>query len=339
MTPERFHEITSRYAQLKIALIGDIALDRYLHIDASLAAVSLETGLAVHNVTEVRPQPGAGGNVLANLSALGPAALVAVGWSGNDGEGLELRRTLHVLGVDLMHFLSCRDRMTFTYTKPLIIRPGQLPEELSRIDIRSRTPTPREVEDEIIERLCLAAEDADVTVAMDQVPEPQTGVLTHRVKAALADVARSFPDKIFIADSRTSIGDYRDVRIKANRAEVAHHFDVPPETADIPQLALRWSDQLGQDVFVTMGEDGVVVASKGVATHVPGVPVEPPIDIVGAGDTVLGGIAMALAAGATAVEAAEMGNLGAAVTIKKIGTTGTANIDELRAVFERQPKA
>jgi rfaE bifunctional protein kinase chain/domain len=329
---QRLKALTSRYAALRVVLVGDIALDRYLHIDPLLAETSLETGLPVHNVTAVRAQPGAGGNVLANLAALGPRSLTAVGFSGDDGEGFELRRALEAIGVDLRHFLVRHDRATFTYTKPLVIRAGRLPEELSRLDIRSRTPTPTALEDEIVARLAEAVREADVIVAMDQVPEPGSGALTRRVKAELAALAARYPEKVFMADSRTSIGDFRDVRIKVNRSELARHFGVAEEGADMAALARRWAAQIGRDVFVTLGEDGILAASKDEVAALPGVPVEPPIDICGAGDAVLAGIAMALGAGATIAEAAEMGNLAGAIVVKKIGTTGTATVAELAAL-------
>ena len=63
-------------------------------------------------------------------------------------------------------------------------------------------------------------------------------------------------------------------------------------------------------------------------------PVEPPIDIVGAGDSVLAGLAMALGAGAAPAEAAELGNLAGGVVVKKIGTTGTADVEELAEMRE-----
>jgi rfaE bifunctional protein kinase chain/domain len=334
MTPKRLREITSRYRRVRVVLVGDVALDRYLHIDPSLQETSLETHLPVHNVVKVRPQPGGGGNVLANLAALRPEKVIAVGFCGQDGEGLELRRGLEALGVDLSLFITTPRRMTFTYTKPLLIRPGRPPEELSRLDIRSRTPTDAALQAAIIRHLCAAAAKADVIVAMDQVPEPRNGVLTRRVKNALMKLARRRPRKVFLADSRTSIGDFRDVRIKVNRAELLRHFGAGDE-ADIQALALRWSDEIGRDVFVTLGERGILAASGGVVRHVPGIRVEPPIDIVGAGDTVLAHVAMALGAGASAVEAAELGCLAAGVVIKKIGTTGTASAKELAAALKR----
>ena len=210
MTPDRFEFITSAYARLRVVLVGDIALDRYLEIDPALAETSIETGLPVRNVVRVRPQPGAGGNVLANLAALGPKTLAAVGLCGDDGEGAEIRGALAKMGVDLTHFLPRPDRMTFTYTKPLLVHADRPPEELSRLDLRSRTPVPEELEDEMIGGLGAAAADADVVVAMDQVPDPGCGVLTRRVRTELAALARAYPQKVFIADSRTSIAEFAD---------------------------------------------------------------------------------------------------------------------------------
>lgn len=333
MTPDRFESITSAYARLRVVLVGDIALDRYLEIDPALAETSIETGLPVRNVVRVRPQPGAGGNVLANLAALGPKTLAAVGLCGDDGEGAELRGALAEMGVDLTHFLARPDRMTFTYTKPLLVHADRPPEELSRLDLRSRTPVPEELEDEMIGGLGAAAADADVVVAMDQVPDPGCGVLTRRVRTELAALARAYPQKVFIADSRTSIAEFADVRIKVNALELVQRFGAAEQGADLGALAARWSNELGHDVFVTLGEDGVVAAAGDDVTHVPGIPADPPIDSVGAGDSVLASIAMALGAGATPAEAAELGNLAAAVTVRKIGTTGTATVEELAGML------
>ena len=69
MTPERLSAIGARYAGLKIAVVGDYCLDRYLEINPDRIETSIETGLPVHNVERVRPQPGAAGTILSNLAA------------------------------------------------------------------------------------------------------------------------------------------------------------------------------------------------------------------------------------------------------------------------------
>src|ERR1043166_649769 len=120
MTPERFHTITSRYEKLRIAVVGDFCLDRYLEIDPAKAEVSIETGLPVHNVVNVRAQPGAAGTILNNLVALGVGEIFPVGFCGEDGEGYELKRALEAKpGVKLSQFIQTTERRTFTYCKPL----------------------------------------------------------------------------------------------------------------------------------------------------------------------------------------------------------------------------
>ena len=77
-----------------MAVVGDFCLDRYLEIDPEKQEISIETGLAVHNVVNVRNQPGGAGTILNNLVALGVGEIYPVGFSGEDGEGYELRRAL-----------------------------------------------------------------------------------------------------------------------------------------------------------------------------------------------------------------------------------------------------
>src|SRR5258708_5532916 len=125
MTPERLREIAARYAQLRIAVIGDFCLDRYLEIDPARAETSIETDLPVYNVVTVRAQPGAAGTILNNLVALGVGEIFPVGFCGEDGEGYELLRALRSrAGVNVDHFLQTPERRTFTYCKPLIVAAG-----------------------------------------------------------------------------------------------------------------------------------------------------------------------------------------------------------------------
>ncbi len=94
MKAQRFAAITECYSRLKIAVVGDFFLDRYLHIDPAKTEISIETGLPVYNVVEVRSQPGAAGTIVNNLVALGIGQIHAVGFCGDDGEGYELRQAL-----------------------------------------------------------------------------------------------------------------------------------------------------------------------------------------------------------------------------------------------------
>ena len=81
-------------------------------------------------------------------------------------------------------------------------------------------------------------------------------------------------------------------------------------------------------VFATRGADGMLVTDP-EPTVVPGVALEGPTDPTGAGDSATAGAVLALAAGATAPEAALVGNLVASITVQQLATTGTAQPEEV----------
>ena len=83
MDPNRFKTITRKYRGLGIAVVGDFCLDRYLEIDPSKREGSIETGLPVHNVVNVRAQPGGAGTIVNNLAALGIGRIYPIGFSGD----------------------------------------------------------------------------------------------------------------------------------------------------------------------------------------------------------------------------------------------------------------
>src|SRR5258705_11469198 len=105
--------------KLKIALLGDLFLDRYLDIDVSLDEPSVETGLTAYQIARVRNAPGALGTVMNNLAALGVGLLVPTTVIGDDGHGYDLLREVRRLPTDVSHILCSPVRLTPTYTKPM----------------------------------------------------------------------------------------------------------------------------------------------------------------------------------------------------------------------------
>src|SRR5438094_7425265 len=117
LTGTSLKNILNRIPCLKLAVVGDLFLDRYLDLDASLTEPSLETGLDAYQVVRVRSYPGAAGTVINNLAALGVGRVCPVAIIGNDGEGYELRQALEALRVVDDHWLyTTSDRRTPTYT-------------------------------------------------------------------------------------------------------------------------------------------------------------------------------------------------------------------------------
>jgi rfaE bifunctional protein kinase chain/domain len=334
VNPERFQALTERYAGLRLAVVGDFCLDRYLEIDPAKQETSLETGLAVHNVIAVRSQPGGAGTILNNLAALGVGEILPVGFAGEDGEGYELLRALKAWrGVNLEHFVQTPGRRTFTYCKPLVIEPGKPPVELNRLDSKNWTPTPPDAQARLVASLEALAPRVDAVILLDQVDAPETGVVTARLLEAVRAIAKEQPARLILGDSRRGLRGWPPVSLKMNRAELAaltgERADLPLES--IKSLVAKLARENGHHVFVTLSEQGILGASpSGEVEHLPALPVRGEIDIVGAGDAVTANLAAALAAGATLREAITLANAAASIVIHQLGTTGTASVEQMR---------
>jgi rfaE bifunctional protein kinase chain/domain len=332
MKRERFIEITERFDRLRIAVVGDYFLDRYLHIDPSKHETSIETALPVYNVIEVRSQPGAAGTILNNLAALGVGEIHAIGFCGDDGEGYELRRALAKCpGVSLEHFLTTALRRTPVYCKPLIIEHDSPPRELNRLDSKNWTSTPPEIEAELARRLHDVIKQVDAVILLDQVDSPGTGVVTDLLERELSSALASNPRVIALADSRRGLRDFPPMGFKMNSAELARMAGAPVVSVDaVSRHAARLAERNRHSVFVTLAELGIVGAdATGHAEHVPAHTVRGEIDIVGAGDAVTANLVAALAAGADHKNAMELGMAAASIVIHQLGTTGTASIAQL----------
>lgn len=330
MTRRDLKAFLDRFPDLSILVVGDFFLDRYLVIDPALAERSLETGLEARQVTEIRNSPGAAGTVTSNLRALGAGQVRALGAIGEDGQGYDLKAGLRATGVDVRDLIETRGRFTPTYTKPILKTTG---EEMERLDIKNRTPTPEGLEARIIEALEKALPEVQGVIALDQVQERDCGVVTDRVREALARLAEAYPEVVFFADSRTRIGEFRNVIAKPNREEAVRaafpgHAG-PVDRGRLEACIRSFSERTGRPVYLTLGPDGILCDDTERIHHIPGIAVPGPVDTVGAGDSVSAGVVSALCAGASYPEAGLVGALVASVTIQQIGTTGTASPEQV----------
>jgi rfaE bifunctional protein kinase chain/domain len=333
MNLQRFQEITESYGSLRIAVVGDFCLDRYLEIDPARQESSIETGLPVHNVMNVRAQAGGAGTIVNNLSALGVGTIHPIGFAGQDGEGYELWQALEALpGVKMSSFVRTAQRRTFTYCKPLLLNSGACPVELNRFDVKNWTPTPSLVQGLLLGRLDDVASSLDALILLDQVTVPDTGVLTRRVREAAGDLSVRRYDLPVLADSRRCLLGFPPMIYKMNVSELAA-MSRQVATADLESARVgAWTlaRTTGRAVFVTLAEQGILGAtSAGIVEYRPALPTRGEIDVVGAGDAVMANLAVAIAAGATLAESLELANAAASAVIHKLGTTGTASVAEI----------
>ena len=162
----------------------------------------------------------------------------------------------------------------------------------------------------------------DAFVILDQVDEPETGVVTQNLLATIDEIKTQ---TLVIGDSRRGLKNWPHVIYKMNADELARFTDGKPKTA-----AIELAQKTGKPVFVSVAENGILCANpNGETTHSPALPVRGAIDIVGAGDAVTANLATALATDAELPEALELANRAASIVIHKLGTTGTASVSEI----------
>ena len=336
ITEARLKTILNQFQDQRILVVGDFYLDAYWHIDKTRSTLSLETPWHTNPVVEQHYSPGAAGTVTNNLKALGVQTVYTLGVIGEDGFGGTLLNCLQANGCLTDFMIQVPDWVTPTYLKPIHRGYEGVETEGPRFDIENQIPLRAEVEAAVIDALQACIPRVDGIIVGDQMPRENLGVVTNRVREAVCAAASVFPEKCFFADSRTRIGRYTNVIIKPNRFEAkrasqpewrGHEVDL--ETAK--QCAVALTARTQSPVYVTLGENGILVYDKGEFTHIPGIPIDDETDPVGAGDSVSAGLVPTLCSlGRDAtVEAAYVGNLVASITVTKIGTTGTASPAEI----------
>ncbi|HUX21693.1 MAG TPA: PfkB family carbohydrate kinase [Spirochaetia bacterium] len=333
-------EILSAIPRVKIGVVGDFCLDFYQFVDMSDSEISVETGLETLPVREVRYSLGGAGNVVNNLSALGARGVRCFGVVGNDPHGELLARLLRETGADPSGVLVQSDAwLTQTYTKVMV---GE--HENPRIDWGNYNRLAPEIEGQLVSRLRASAAGLDLLIINQQLLH---GIHTPVLREALAAISGG-GSLLCISDSRDFGDEYKGSIRKLNDNEgirLCGSGEPQPEDDGsgldriVEHLWRRWRSP----VLLTRGERGCLVRDKSGFLEIPGIVISGPIDTVGAGDSMLAGTAAALAAGKGLHEAAGLGNLVAAITVKKLHQTGTATPDEIRelartAVYRFHPE-
>lgn len=322
-------EILHRIESQRALVVGDICLDRWCTYDPTTSEPSRETAIPRLGVVATEITAGGGGAVANNLAALGTGKITVLGVRGNDGFGFELDGALRERGISNDLMVGVEQWQTFTYTKLINAESGV--EDKPRVDFISTRPLPPEAEKRIIDNLVSAMEEFDVTLVADQAETSGGGVVTPAVRHAILGLARKYPDKVFLVDSRKRIHFFRGVMIKPNRDEAEAASRELLGTVDFARLR----EHLGaKAMLMTDGAQGALVLEEGKETWAKARAVEKPVDICGAGDSFAAGAALAMAVTGDPVAAAHFGNLVASVTIMKKGT-GTASPEEVLAAANR----
>lgn len=327
-------------SKIKVAVIGDFCLDKYLYIDPKNDEVSVETGLTAYEVDHKAIAAGVGGTITNNLRSLG-VNTVCIGLIGDDGEGFELIKSLEKVGADASHMVKTDKLCTCTYTKPMRLEADGSYTEMNRFDFRNFTPPTPELEDAMIAELKSVLDDVDAVVVTDQYYQRNAAAVTDGLREKLSALAGERRDKIFFVDSRAFVAEYRNMIIKCNQFELIEYFaggiGDPEDMDTIIREGTKLQQKTGIPAFVTCGARGMIVFDNSGHCHVPGFKVEGKIDICGAGDATNAGIATGLSLGLSCTEAARLACAVSSITIMQIGKTGTSTVEQVSDRLSGRP--
>lgn len=336
------NKILQKIRDVKIAVYGDFCLDVYLMMNPTGSEISVETGQQAKGVERHYCSPGGAANVAANIAALKPKSLEAIGVIGADMHGRELLMQLQKHGVETKALLAQKANFeTYTFTKMYI---GE--KEEGRFDFGFFNQRSRQTDQGILKNIQWALENCDVLVFNQQVP----GSISNPEFIKEANkLFETYNDKIVLLDSRHYKHQFKNIYLKLNEIEVAQLNGIKVgyqdyvSLSDVERYGLQVFEKHKKPVFITCGNRGIVVVDEEGTTTLPALQLLSKIDTVGAGDTVLSALALCLGAGFSPLEAARFANFAAAVSIQKLFTTGTASGQEILEIsrdanFSYQPE-
>ena len=325
ISQRRARQLLDLFPRKRILVVGDLMLDRY--ILGSVNRISPEAPVPVVHVREEKAVPGGSANVAWNVVSLGGRATVA-GVVGRDHAGRELLDLLKQRGVTAGGALEGVNHRTTVKTRVVAER-----QQLVRVDWEDRFVYPPRLMASFRAHLEKEMAKADGVVLADY----GKGVLQQPVvDAVLAAAARrklpvGLDPKNFdlnVAGITFATPNRKEAFGAVGAAEsrpAANPLDDAPLLRVADALLEKWKPQ---ELMITLGAQGMLLAGRGrPPKHVP-TRAREVFDVSGAGDTVIATCTLALAAGASFDEAAELANWAAGVVVAKLGTA-TCSPEEL----------
>lgn len=317
---ERACAILDRLAAAHVVVLGDVMLDHF--VIGRVSRISPEAPVPVVEYDREFSLPGGAANVAHNVRALG-ARVTLVGVVGTDRSADDMRALLADRGIDGSRLVADAARPTTRKTRLATTRHQQV----ARLDIEKSDDVGPAVEDALFAALDAAVGDADAIVVSDY----QKGVVTRRVMAHAAALAARRDVPLLVDPKVPHMPFYAGATlVTPNQPEAEQATLVRIRSAaDARQAVRALRERFGvHGVLVTLGEQGLWLADGATEGHLAATAREV-ADVTGAGDTVVATLAAAMAAGATASEAARLANEAAGIVVTRFGTA-VATADDLR---------
>ena len=327
-TTERLLGIIDAMAGQPVVMLVDLVAD--LFITGTPKRISREAPVLILSYQEEKLIPGGGANAVANVAALGGRP-IPLGIVGDDAHGRGLLDALHARGVSSEGILIRPEYRTPTKVRILGGGRHSIKQQIVRYDIEETLELRAEERELLARSLKAWAGKARVAILSDYGYGTVEPALLPRIRETLGSEAT------LVCDSRFRLGDFRGLDGATPNEEEAEGLlgsainDDPVRLADGGRRLL---DRLGaRFLLITRGSRGMsLFESQGDqvgAAHLPVHGTDQVADVTGAGDTVIGTFALALAAGAAPLEAALLANYAGGIVVMKMGTS-TLTRDELR---------
>ncbi|HXG08811.1 MAG TPA: D-glycero-beta-D-manno-heptose-7-phosphate kinase [Gemmataceae bacterium] len=321
MTSEVFRGLLGAFPRKCVLIVGDVMLDEFLWGD--VRRISPEAPVPVVEMRRRTYVPGGAGNAAANVVSLGGRALLA-GVVGDDHQAILLSEALRQRGVAADGLLADAGRPTTTKTR--IVAHNQ---QVVRVDCEQRTPLAAPLENRLLQWIETHLDRADVCVLSDYAK----GVVSGRLAEQTIRLARQAGKPVVVDPKGADYAKYRGATvIKPNVAETELFLKAEiRDERSLEEAGARLAEQLeGGAVLITRGPQGMSLFRAGrPPLHIPSA-ARDVFDVTGAGDTVIGTLALALAAGGTLEQAAHLANRAAGIVVGKVGTA-TVTPEELLA--------
>jgi D-beta-D-heptose 7-phosphate kinase/D-beta-D-heptose 1-phosphate adenosyltransferase len=327
VAPGRLRELSARFSDRPIVVVGDVMIDEYVWGEA--ARISPEAPVPVVEVTRESVRLGGAANVAHNLVALG-GRVELLALVGADERAVRLRRAMDHEGIDSRGLIEDPDRPTTLKTRIMAAR-----QQVVRVDRESREPLRGEVRARFLAALHAAADRAGGLVVSDY----GKGVVDLELMAEIGQMARARGLFVAVDPKESHFYQYRHVSIvtpNVHEAGRATRLEVR-DAAHLEQAGRQLLEELESEaVLITRGPEGMSLFRADRATlHIPALAREV-YDVTGAGDTVVAAFTLARVAGATLEESAAISNAAAAVVVGKMGTAAVSPA-ELAAAVEAAP--
>ncbi len=333
ITPDRLEQLIAGCAGARVLVVGDVMLDQYIW--GHVGRISPEAPVPVVEFDRESFMPGGAANVARNTHALG-AQTELLGHVGRDSSAEQLRALLGKQDIGCAGLLASSARTTSVKTR--IIAHQQ---QIVRVDRETRGA----VDERDTARLLAALErklpSADAVIVCDY----GKGVVTQALLEGIRQLCRT--RGVWLSLDPKPVHELSLVGLSLltpNRREAFELAGVSDGTRNADPLKdpnlMRVADTLLMELspvllLITLGDLGMLLCQRGQRPfHIPTVAREV-FDVSGAGDTVIASFTLAIAAGASPIEAAIFSNHAAGVVVGKVGTA-TVSPAELAENFRRE---